>query len=72
MADRNNDGIDDTRTVERTTVVNTDGGGGSGAIVAIVLILALLVLAYVFRDSIGFGGSKTEINVPDSIDVNVN
>ncbi|GLR46547.1 hypothetical protein [Sphingomonas astaxanthinifaciens] len=66
--------IDDgnERVVERTTVVNTDSGGGSGAIVAIVLILALLVLAYVFRDNLGFGGSKTEIKVPDKINVNVN
>lgn len=71
MADLNNDGIDDTRTVEHTTVVQTDGGG-SGAVVAIVLILALLVLAYVFRDNLGFGGSKTEVKVPDSINVNVN
>ena len=72
MADLNNDGVDDTRTVEHTTVVQTDGGGGNGAIVAIVLILALLVLAYVFRDNLGFGASKTEVKVPDSINVNVN
>lgn len=72
MADINRDGVDDTRTVERTTVVNTDGGGGSGAVVAAVLILALLVLAYIFRDSLGFGGSDTEISVPDKIEVNVN
>jgi len=66
--------IDDgnERVVERTTVVNTDSGGGSGAIVAIVLILALLVLAYVFRDNLGFGGSKPEIKVPDKLNVNVN
>lgn len=68
MADLNNDGVDDTRPVERTTIINTDGGGGSGAVVAIVLILALLVLAYVFRDSLGFGGTK----VPDAIDININ
>lgn len=68
MADLNNDGVDDTRTVERTTIINTDRGGGSGAVVAIVLILALLVAAYVFRDSLGFGGTK----VPDAIDINVN
>ncbi len=70
MADLNNDGVDDTRTVERTTIINTDGGSGNGAVIAIVLILALLVLAYVFRDSLGFGG--TTVKVPDSIDVNVN
>ena len=69
MADLNRDGVDDTRPVERTTIVNNDrGGGGSGAITAIVLILALLALAYVFRDRLGFSGTK----VPDSIDINVN
>lgn len=67
MSDINRDGVDDGRVVERTTVVNTDGGGGSGAIVAIVLILALLVLAYLFRDSLGFGGAS----VPEQIEVKV-
>jgi hypothetical protein len=68
MSDINRDGVDDGRVVERTTVVNTDGGGGSGAIVAIVLILALLVLAYLFRDSLGFGGGAS---VPEQIEVKV-
>lgn len=67
MADINRDGVDDGRVVERTTVVNTDRGGGSGAVVAIVLILALLALAYLFRDSLGFGGGS----VPEQIDVKV-
>lgn len=71
MSDINRDGVEDTRTVERTTVVNTDRGGGSGAVVAIVLVLALLLLAYLFRDQLGFGGT-TEVNVPDKIEVNVN
>ncbi len=66
MADLNRDGVEDTRTVERTTVV-TDRGGGSGAVVAIVLILALLALAYIFRDQLGFGGGS----VPDEINVKV-
>jgi len=69
MADLNRDGVDDTRTVERTTIVNNDrGGGGSGAIITVVLILALLGLAYAFRDRLGYSGAK----VPDSIDINVN
>ena len=74
MADLNNDGINDTGpTVERTTIVETRGGGGSGGMIAVVLlVLVLLLLAYVFRDSLGFGGNKTEIKVPDSINVNVN
>lgn len=72
MADMNGDGIDDGRVVERTTVVNTGSGGGSGALVAVVLIIALLILAYVFRDNLGFGSKTTEIKVPDKINVNVN
>ena len=67
MADLNRDGVDDTRTVERTTIVTDRGGGGSGAVVAIVLILALLALAYMFRDQLGFGGGS----VPDEINVKV-
>jgi hypothetical protein len=68
MSDINRDGVDDGPVVERTTVVNTDGGGGSGAVVAIVLILALLLLAFLFRDQLGFGGGTT---VPDEIEVKV-
>lgn len=71
--------VDDTNrdreTVERTTIVETGGDRGSGGVLAIVLlILALLVLAFLFRDQLGFGGSSstTEIQVPDKIDVNVN
>ena len=73
MADLNNDGIDDTHTtVERTTVVNTDGGGGSGGIIAIVLLLAILIGGYLLWQNGAFGGSTTEVNIPDKIDVNVN
>jgi len=73
MADLNNDGVDDTgRTVERTTIVTDRGSGGGGVIAVVLLVLVLLVLAYVFRDNLGFGGNKTEIKVPDSINVNVN
>lgn len=68
MSDINRDGVDDGRVVERTTVINTDSGGGSGAIVAIVLIIALLVLAYLFRDQLGFGGGAS---VPEQIEVKV-
>lgn len=73
MADLNNDGINDTGpTVERTTIVERGGGGSGGVIAVVLLVLVLLFLAYVFRDSLGFGGNKTEIKVPDSINVNVN
>ena len=59
-------------TVERTTIVETDrGGGGSGLLAVVLLIVALLVLAFLFRDQLGFGGG-TEVSVPDKIEVNIN
>jgi hypothetical protein len=70
MADLNGDGVDDGRVVERTTVVNT-GGGGSGGLVAVVVLLAVLVIGYLLWSNGTFGGSKTEIKVPDEINVNV-
>jgi uncharacterized membrane protein len=65
---------DDSDTVrERTTVVVTGGGGGGGGILAVVLlIIIVLVLLFVFRSQLGLGGKTTNINVPNSIDVNVN
>ena len=58
---------------ERTTIVETGGGGGSGGLIAVVLlIIVVLVLLFLFRGQLGFGGDKTEIEVPDKIDVNVN
>jgi uncharacterized membrane protein len=58
---------------ERTTVVETGGGGGGGGILAVVLlIIVVLVLLYVFRAQLGLGAHTTNINVPNSIDVNVN
>lgn len=63
---------DDRDEVERTTIVETDGGGGGGGVLAVVLlIIVVLVLLFLFRDQLGFG-SKTEVNVPDEISVNVN
>ena len=60
--------------VERTTIVETGGGGGNGGVLAVVLlIIVILVLLFVFKDELGFGGStKTDINIPNSIDVNIN
>jgi uncharacterized membrane protein len=69
MAD--NDG--DRETVDRTTIVETGGGGGSGGVLAVVLlIIVVLVLLFLFRGQLGFGGDKTEVTVPDQIDVNIN
>ncbi len=57
---------------ERTTVVETGGGGGGGLLAVVLLIIVVLVLLYVFRDNLGLGHKGTTINVPNSIDVNVN
>ena len=60
-------------TVERTTIVETGGGGGSGGVLAVVLlIIVVLVLLFLFRNELGFGGDKTEISIPDKIEVNIN
>ena len=67
MADNDRD------DVERTTVVETGSGGGGGGVLAVVLlIIVVLVLLFVFRGQLGLGGSKTTVQVPDKIDVNVN
>ena len=64
---------DDRDEVERTTIIETNGGGGGGGVLAVVLlIIVILVLLFLFRDQLGFGASKTEIKVPDEINVNVN
>jgi hypothetical protein len=66
---------DDRDTVERerTTIVETSGDRGSGGVLAVVLlIIALLVLLFLFRDQLGFGSDTTEVEVPESINVNVN
>ena len=63
----------DRDTTEHTTVIERDGGGGGGGVLAVVLlIIVVLVLLWVFRDQLGFGSSDTTVNVPDSINVNVN
>ncbi|QDP19781.1 hypothetical protein [Sphingomonas xanthus] len=65
--------VDERDTVERTTIVETDGGGGGGGVLAIVLlVIVVLVLLFLFRDQLGFGAEKTEISIPDKIEVNVN
>jgi uncharacterized membrane protein len=69
MADNDRD---DTER-EHTTVVETGGGGGGGGVLAVVLlIIVVLVLLYMFRGYLGLGGHSTNVNVPNSIDINVN
>jgi uncharacterized membrane protein len=57
--------------VERVTIIETGNGGGGGVLAVVVLIIVVLVLLFVFRGQLGLG-SKTEIKVPDKIDINVN
>ncbi|MBA3666734.1 MAG: hypothetical protein H0W65_03300 [Sphingomonas sp.] len=65
---------DDNQPVDRTTIIETgNGGGGGGGVLAVVLlIIVVLVLLFLFRDQLGFGSKKTEISIPDKIEVNVN
>lgn len=68
MADPDRD-----RETEHTTVVESGGGGGGGGVLAVVLlIIVVLVLLWVFRAQLGLSDSGTTVNVPDTIDVNVN
>lgn len=62
--------VDPDRETERTTIVETGGGGGGGVLAVVLLIIVVLVLLFLFRGQLGFG--KTEVKVPDTIDVNVN
>ena len=56
---------------EHTTVVETGGGGGGGILAVVLLIIVVLVLLYMFRGQLGLG-SKTTVDIPNKIDVNVN
>jgi uncharacterized membrane protein len=59
--------------VERTTIVETGNGGGGGGVLAVVLlIIVVLVLLFMFSDKLGLTQSKTDINIPEKIDVNIN
>jgi uncharacterized membrane protein len=68
MADNDRDQVER----EHTTVVDTGGGGGGGVLAVVLLIIVVLVLLFIFRGQLGLGGSKTTVDVPDKIDVNVN
>ena len=63
---------DNKETVDRTTIVETNGGGSGGVLAIVLLIIVILVLLFLFRDQLGFGGDDTDINIPDQIEVNVN
>ncbi len=63
---------DNDHDVDRTTIVETGGGGSGGVLAVVLLIIVVLVLLFLFRDQLGFGSNKTNINVPDKIDVTVN
>ena len=62
----------DDNGTDRTTIVETGGGGGGGVLAVVLLVIVVLVLLFLFRDQLGFGTTKTEVNVPDKIEVNVN
>jgi uncharacterized membrane protein len=62
---------DERDTEERVTVVDS-GGGGGGVLAVVLLVIVVLVLLFLFRDQLGFGGDKTDINIPDKVEVNVN
>jgi hypothetical protein len=66
------DEYDNDRPVDRTTIVETGNGGGGGVLAVVLLIIVVLGLLFLFREQLGFGGSKTEVSIPDKIDVNVN
>ena len=57
---------------EHTTVVETGGGGGGGILAVVLLIIVVLVLLYMFRGQLGLGGSKTTVDIPNKVDVNIN
>ena len=65
---------DDNQPVEHTTIIETDrgGGGGGGVLAVVLLVIVVLVLLFLFRNELGLGGKKTEISIPDKIEVNVN
>ena len=66
------DEYDNDRPVERTTIVETGNGGGGGVLAIVLLIIVVLGLLFLFREQLGFGGDKTEVSIPDKIEVNVN
>ena len=73
MADEFDNDRPADRPVDRTTIIETGNGSGGGGVLAVVLlIIVVLVLLFLFRDQLGLGGNKTEVSIPDRIEVNVN
>lgn len=63
---------DDNGQPDHITIIETDGGGGGGGVLAVVLlIIVVLVLLFLFRAELGLT-SKTEVVIPDKIEINVN
>lgn len=48
-----------------------DGGSGGGLLAVVLLIVMLVVLVFVFRVQLGIGGTTTENDIANQIDVNV-
>lgn len=63
--------MSEDKGTEHTTIIET-GGGGGGVLAVVLLIIVVLVLLFLFRNELGLGSSKTEITIPDKIEVNVN
>ena len=65
---------DRDRDTEHTTIVERDGGGGGGGgvLAVVLLIIVVLVLLWIFRAQLGLTNGGTNVNVPNTIDVNVN
>jgi uncharacterized membrane protein len=61
----------DEHDTDHVTVVDS-GGGGGGVLAVVLLVIVVLVLLFLFRDQLGFGSDKTDINIPDKVEVNVN
>jgi hypothetical protein len=65
------DEMADEHDTDHVTVVDS-GGGGGGVLAVVLLVIVVLVLLFLFRDQLGFGSDKTDINIPDKVEVNVN
>ena len=63
---------DSDRPIEHTTIIETERSGGGGVVAVVLLLIVVLVLLFLFRDQLGFGSTKTQVNIPDKIEVNVN
>ncbi len=51
---------------------NSEGGGAAGVVITGIVVIILVVLFFVYGLPRIRSGSDTQINVPDSIDINTN